>query len=219
MIEFFKKHYILKHLLLLVIVVVLLFMGLIFWLDNYTRHNEQKLVPDVIGMTEENAATLILGRELNFEVVDSVYRTGALPGAIVDQDPKADSFVKKERKIYLIINAKAAQMTKLPEVVDLSLRQAQALLAGADFKIKEVIYQPSDYRDLVLEVLYDDKIVNVGEEIPTYSELILHVGDGGIEEVKDSIASDSTNVEEEIIIEDDVVGGEDDLLLEDELLF
>ena len=212
MIEFFKKHYILKHLLLLVIVVVLLFMGLIFWLDNYTRHNEQKLVPDVIGMTEENAATLILGRELNFEVVDSVYRTGALPGAIVDQDPKADSFVKKERKIYLIINAKAAQMTKLPEVVDLSLRQAQALLAGADFKIKEVIYQPSDYRDLVLEVLYDDKI-------PTYSELILHVGDGGIEEVKDSIASDSTNVEEEIIIEDDVVGGEDDLLLEDELLF
>ncbi len=217
MIEFFKKHYILKHLLLLVIVVVLLFMGLIFWLDNYTRHNEQKLVPDVIGMTEENAATLILGRELNFEVVDSVYRTGALPGAIVDQDPKADSFVKKERKIYLIINARAAQMTKLPEVVDLSLRQAQALLAGADFKIKEVIYQPSDYRDLVLEVLYDDKIVNAGEEIPTYSELILHVGDGGIKIETDTIATDTTAViEEELPSEDELLG---DDLLEDEILF
>ena len=217
MIEFFKKHYILKHLLLLVIVVVLLFMGLIFWLDNYTRHNEQKLVPDVIGMTEENAATLILGRELNFEVVDSVYRTGALPGAIVDQDPKADSFVKKERKIYLIINAKAAQMTKLPEVVDLSLRQAQALLAGADFKIKEVIYQPSDYRDLVLEVLYDDKIVNAGEEIPTYSELILHVGDGGIKIETDTIAADTTAViEEELPSEDELLS---DDLLEDEILF
>lgn len=217
MIEFFKKHYILKHLLLLVIVVVLLFMGLIFWLDNYTRHNEQKLVPDVIGMTEENAATLILGRELNFEVVDSVYRTGALPGAIVDQDPKADSFVKKERKIYLIINAKAAQMTKLPEVVDLSLRQAQTLLAGADFKIKEVIYQPSDYRDLVLEVLYDDKIVNAGEEIPTYSELILHVGDGGIKIETDTIAADTTAViEEELPSEDELLG---DDLLEDEILF
>ena len=217
MIEFFKKHYILKHLLLLVIVVVLLFMGLIFWLDNYTRHNEQKLVPDVIGMTEENAATLILGRELNFEVVDSVYRAGALPGAIVDQDPKADSFVKKERKIYLIINARAAQMTKLPEVVDLSLRQAQALLAGADFKIKEVIYQPSDYRDLVLEVLYDDKIVNAGEEIPTYSELILHVGDGGIKIETDTIATDTTAViEEELPSEDELLG---DDLLEDEILF
>ena len=217
MLEFFKKHYILKHLLLLVIVVVLLFMGLIFWLDNYTRHNEQKLVPDVIGMTEENAATLILGRELNFEVVDSVYRTGALPQAIVDQDPKADSFVKKERKIYLIINAKAAQMTKLPEVVDLSLRQAQALLAGANFKIKEVIYQPSDYRDLVLEVLYDDKIVNAGEEIPTYSELILHVGDGGIKIETDTIAADTTAViEEELPSEDELLG---DDLLEDEILF
>ena len=217
MIEFFKKHYILKHLLLLVIVVVLLFTGLIFWLDNYTRHNEQKLVPDVIGMTEENAATLILGRELNFEVVDSVYRTCALPGAIVDQDPKADSFVKKERKIYLIINAKAAQMTKLPEVVDLSLRQAQTLLAGADFKIKEVIYQPSDYRDLVLEVLYDDKIVNAGEEIPTYSELILHVGDGGIKIETDTIAADTTAViEEELPSEDELLG---DDFLEDEILF
>lgn len=217
MLEFFKKHYILKHFLLLVIIVVLLFTGLIFWLDNYTRHNEQKLVPDVIGMTEENAATLILGRELNYDIVDSVYRTGALPGAIVDQDPKADSFVKKERKIYLIINAKAAQMTKLPEVVDLSLRQAQALLAGADFKVKEVVYKPSDYRDLVLEVLYNGKTVSAGEEIPTHSELILNVGDGGIKIEADTIATDSTIViEEELPSEDELLG---DDLLEDEILF
>ena len=217
MIEFFKKHYILKHLLLLVIVVTLLFTGLIFWLDNYTRHGEQKLVPSVIDLTEENAATLILSRELNYEIVDSVYKTGALPGAVVDQDPKAGTFVKKERKVYLIVNAKAAQKTPLPEVVDLSLRQAQALLVGADFKVKEVVYKPSDYRDLVLEVIYNDKTVNAGEEIPTHSELILHVGDGGIQEVKDSIASDSTIVEEEIIIEDDASEG--DLLLEEDLLF
>lgn len=217
MIEFFKKHYILKHFLLLVIIVVLLFTGLIFWLDNYTRHNEQKLVPDVIGMTEENAATLILGRELNYDIVDSVYRTGALPGAIVDQDPKADSFVKKERKIYLIINAKAAQMTKLPEVVDLSLRQAQALLAGADFKVKEVVYKPSDYRDLVLEVLYNGKTVSAGEEIPTHSELILNVGDGGIKIEADTIATDSTIVIEEDLPSEDELLGDD--LLEDEILF
>lgn len=217
MLEFFKKHYILKHFLLLVIIVVLLFTGLIFWLDNYTRHNEQKLVPDVIGMTEENAATLILGRELNYDIVDSVYRTGALPGAIVDQDPKADSFVKKERKIYLIINAKAAQMTKLPEVVDLSLRQAQALLAGADFKVKEVVYKPSDYRDLVLEVLYNGKTVSAGEEIPTHSELILNVGDGGIKIEADTIATDSTIVIEEDLPSEDELLGDD--LLEDEILF
>ena len=218
MIEFFKKHYILKHLLLLIIVVVALFAGLVFWLENYTRHDEQKLVPDVIGMTEENAATLILGRELNYDIVDSVFRTGAMPGAVVDQDPKAETFVKKDRKVYLIVNAKSAQMTALPEVIDLSLRQAQALLAGADFKVKEVVYKPSDYRDLVLEVLYNGKKVKEGEKIPTFSELVLHIGDGGIQEVKDSIASDSIAVEEEIIIEDDVVGGEDDLLEED-LLF
>ena len=217
MLEFFKKHYILKHLLLLVIVVTLLFTGLIFWLDNYTRHGEQKLVPSVIDLTEENAATLILSRELNYEIVDSVYKTGALPGAVVDQDPKAGTFVKKERKVYLIVNAKAAQKTPLPEVVDLSLRQAQALLVGADFKVKEVVYKPSDYRDLVLEVIYNDKTVNAGEEIPTHSELILHVGDGGIQEVKDSIISDSIAVEEEIIIEDDASEG--DLLLEEDLLF
>ena len=200
MIDFFKKHYILKHILLLLIVVVALFAGLVFWLDNYTRHDEKQLVPNVIDLTEENAATLILSRELNYEVVDSVYKTGAMPGAVVDQDPKADTFVKKERKIYLIINAKSAQMTPLPEVIDLSIRQAVALLMGADFKIKEVVYVPSDYRDLVLEVQYNGKKVEAGEDIPAFSELVLHVGDGGIKEVKDSITSDSIAVEEEIIL-------------------
>ena len=217
MIEFFKKHYILKHILLLLIVVVALFAGLILWLEDYTRHGEQKLVPNVIDLTEENAATLILSRELNYEIVDSVYKTGAMPGAVVDQDPKADSFVKKERKIYLIINAKAAQMTPLPEVVDLSIRQAQALLMGADFKIKEVVYKPSDYRDLVLEVLYNGKKVEAGEDIPTFSELTLHVGDGGIKINADSIAADTVNVKDDIVLEDDVVEEED--LLEEDLLF
>lgn len=217
MIEFFKKHYILKHILLLLIVIIALFAGLIFWLEDYTRHGEQKLVPDVIGMTEENAATLILGRELNYDIVDSVFRTGALPGAVVDQDPKAGSFVKKERKIYLIVNAKSAQMTPLPEVIDLSLRQAQALLIGADFKIKEVVYKPSDYRDLVLEVQYNGKKVEAGEEIPTSSELILNVGDGGIKIEADTIAADTTAVmEEELPSEDELLG---DDLLEDEILF
>lgn len=217
MIDFFKKHYILKHILLLLIVVVALFAGLIFWLEDYTRHGEQKLVPNVIDLTEENAATLILSRELNYEIVDSVYKTGAIPGAVVDQDPKADSFVKKERKIYLIINAKAAQMTPLPEVIDLSIRQAQALLMGADFKIKEVIYIPSDYRDLVLEVLYNGKKVEAGEDIPTHSELVIHVGDGGIKINTETIEADTANVEEDIILEDDVIEEED--LLEEDLLF
>ena len=217
MIEFFKKHYIIKHLLLLVIVLVSLFAGLVFWLEDYTRHSEQKLVPNVIDLTEENAATLLLSRELNYEIVDSVYKTGAMPGAVVDQDPKADTFVKKERKIYLIINAKSAQMTPLPEVIDLSIRQAQALLMGADFKIKEVIYKPSDYRDLVLEVQHNGKKVEAGEDLPTFSELTLYVGDGGIKINTDSIAADTVNVEDDIVLEDDVIEEED--LLEEDLLF
>ena len=66
-------------------------------------------------------------------------------------------------------------------------------------------------------LMYNEEKVNAGDEIPTFSELVLHIGDGGIQEVKDSITSDSTIVEEEVIIEDDVVEGEDDLLEEDEL--
>ena len=72
-------------------------------------------------------------------------------------------------------------------------------------------------RSSLKKTLYNGKKVSAGEEIPTHSELILHVGDGGIQEVKDSITSDSIAVEEEIIIEDDASEG--DLLLEDDLLF
>lgn len=217
MLEFFKKHYMIKHLLLFFIAIAAIFIILLCWMFDYTRHGEQILVPNVIGLTENDAASMVHGRELNYEIVDSIYQKGAKPGTIVDQDPKADSFVKKDRKIYMIINAKSPQMTEIPEVIDLSSRQAQAFLTGAGFKIKEIIYKPSDYRDLVLQVVYKNKEVKAGEKIPAYSEVTLFVGDGGIS--KEQTNTKETEDTPTDTPKDDNVLLEDDYSLEDELIF
>ena len=80
-----------------------------------------------------------------------------------------------------------------------------------------MVYKPSAYRDLVLEVQYNGKKVEAGEDIPAFSELILYVGDGGIKINTDTIAADTTTVIEEEFVEDEDLLGDD--LLEDEILF
>lgn len=177
-IDFFRRHRILKHILIIFAVSIVLLSSVSLFLDAYTRHGETKIVPDLKGLSVDVATTLLEGRGLCCEVVDSIYRRGAAMGCIVEQDPVAEAHVKSDRKIYLIINANSPQMIMVPDAVDMSLRQARAQLEGAGFHIDSVVYKPSEYRDLVLGVYYRNSRVNQGDKLPSESSLYLWVGSG-----------------------------------------
>lgn len=185
---FFKTHPIIRTLLLLCIVMVVMVFLLMWCLTLYTRHGEKQIVPNVCGLKVESAAMLLEGKGLRYEVVDSVYSKDVEKGCIVEQDPVAGSMVKEERNIYLIINATLDRMVPLPNVVDISLRQASARLEALGFKIAKVTYKPSEYKDLVLGVYMYGKTVHPDEMIKAESSLELHVG-SGTEEVKDTLQS------------------------------
>lgn len=184
---FFKTHPIIRTLLLLCIVMVVMVFLLMWCLTLYTRHGEKQIVPNVCGLKVESAAMLLEGKGLRYEVVDSVYSKEVEKGCIVEQDPVAGSTVKEERNIYLIINATLDRMVALPNVVDISLRQATARLEALGFKIAKVTQKPSEYKDLVLGVYMQGKLVHPDEMIKAESALELHVGSGTEEEVKDTL--------------------------------
>lgn len=187
MIAFFKKHPVLSNLLAMFLVAVVLLVAVFYWLDVYTHHGETELVPDVRDLSVENATDLLQKNGMQCAVVDSVFIPDAKPGVVLEQSPVAGAFVKEGRRIYLIVNALSAQMIAFPDVVDMSLRQAKVQIESADFVIKEVKYEPSAYRDLVLYVDYQGDTIQNAQKLPYKSEVVLHVGLGeGIEMVKDS---------------------------------
>lgn len=148
-------------------------------LDVYTKHDESVLVPDVKGSQEAAAADILLKSELGYEIVDSVYRADAKAGAVLEQIPKENTKVKRGRTIYLIIQAKGKQMVSIPPLKDYSRRQAEAQLQALGFTNISIIEEPSQFKGLVIKVLYRGNELESGASIPKGSRIELVVGTGG----------------------------------------
>lgn len=200
----FIKNPIVLNLMLAVVITLALIIGTLAWLDKYTRHNKAVVVPDVKGLTVEKAAEFFRNNGLRYDVVDSVYSKDVTPGAIVELLPSAGSKVKEGRTVYVTVNAKTSQMAVLPEVEDLSFRQAYALLKASGFTNINIIYKPGEYKDLVLGVTANGHAVAVGKFIPLtmHLELLVSSGEKEIVDDTDSIPSD--------VHESDVTGSEEE---------
>lgn len=190
--RFFKNVYV-KNILMMIAIFLILVAIVLVILNFYTRHDESVVVPTVKGLQVEDAKGLLSRADLKFEVIDSVYQTGGVPGAIKEQIPKEDSKVKKGRTIYLIVQAKSVQMVAIPDLKDYSRRQAEGQLNSLGFTNIAIEEVSSPYKGLVISISYKGKIVTPGQKIPKGSALKMVVGAGG-EEVEDSIDEVNTEV-------------------------
>lgn len=163
---------------LAIVVSLALLYGTLKWLDGYTRHNEAVVVPDVKGLKMEEAATFIKNSGLRYNIIDSVFSKSVIPGAIVEIVPAAGSKVKKDRILFITVNAQTAQMAEIPKVEDLSLRQAYALLTGRGFESVEVVYVNGVYKDLAIGVELRGRLLTTGDMVPLSSPLVLKVSSG-----------------------------------------
>jgi beta-lactam-binding protein with PASTA domain len=179
-VKLIKNPYVL-NLLLAVIVACGLIYGTLKWLDKYTRHNEAVVVPDVKGLRVEEAAEFFKNNNLRYNVIDSVFSKDVSPGAIVELVPSAGSKVKEGRIVFITVNAMTSQMATIPEVEDLSFRQAYALLRARGFENVEIEYVPGDFKDLAVSVDLRGRTLNKGEHVPLTAPLVLKVSSGEAE--------------------------------------
>ena len=152
--------------------------GTLAWLGQYTQHGKAVAVPDVKGLKIEKAETFFERAGLRYHVVDSVFSKKVQPGAIVELKPEVGAKVKEGRIIYVTINALTVQMARLPEVEDLSMRQALAQLASRGFTDITIEFVPGNFKDLVVSIERDGKYIDTTKPIPLSTPLTLIVSNG-----------------------------------------
>ncbi len=142
----------------------------------YTRHGQAYPLPDFTGLAQEEVQELAKGSKLRVQIIDSVYNKEALPGSVVDQIPKPGFRVKQNRTVFLTINAMSPEQVIVPKLRDISFRQAKVLIENSGMEIGSIIYKPSEYNDLVLDVVIDSTLAYEGDKFPKSSEVELVVG-------------------------------------------
>jgi len=149
----------LKNLAAFVVIVAVLLLAVMMSLKAYTRHTDVITVPDLITLTPDQAGAYLEKKGLRYKVVDSMYVRTKLRGSILDQKPMPGVHVKRNRIIFLTINARSSEQVTLPDVRDFSQRQAVATLEGMEIRVEGINYVPSEFRDLVLDVRHNGRSI------------------------------------------------------------
>ncbi|HSF54683.1 MAG TPA: PASTA domain-containing protein [Algoriphagus sp.] len=178
------------------IAVLLGFLFLKVYLPLYTNHGETVSVPDLSGYEFEEASELLDNTGLQYEVsVDSGFSTELPALAILKQIPEANSQVKSGRKIYLTLNARNAPLIKMPNLVNMPLKNVQEILSNIGLERGDIVYVPDIGINVVLEQRYRGVSVREGFEIPKGARIDLVVGDGMGNQLL--LVPDLTGMEEE----------------------
>ena len=176
----------------MIVVVIVMVFGVLKWLDIHTHHGETVMVPDVKGMTVEEATKMFRNHGLVCVISDTKYVKDEAAGIILDLKPGVGEKVKEGRTVYLTVNTLDIPLRVIPDVADnSSLRQAEAKLQSAGFKLTEIQLIHGE-KDWVYGVKYQGRQLTAGEKIPMGASLTLMVGDGaGDMTEEDSIDTDA----------------------------
>jgi beta-lactam-binding protein with PASTA domain len=187
------------HLLAIAALSIFLVYIVLKYIDSYTNHNQAVLVPDIRGLQIEEAAPFLEQKQLRYIVVDSIFSKEERPGAIIELTPEANSKVKQNRIISITVNAKTEESVSIPEMTDISYRQAYAFLKSLGFKDVEEKYVSGEFRDLTIGVEYKGQLVQSGTRIPLTAKLILVISDGSgaPQESKSTIEDQKESVEDD----------------------
>lgn len=167
-----------RHFALAIILSVFVIIFTLIFLRIYTRHGQALSVPDLRGLSITETKQVLESKKLTFQIIDSVYSNIVPPGCVVEQNPSADFKVKENRTIFLTINAFNPEMVLMPNVVGISLRQAQAVIETAGLTIGKLNYVPDIAVNNVLEQRYKGIMIESGDSVPKGSKIDLIVGRG-----------------------------------------
>ena len=164
---------------ILVLFVVFLLMHL------YTRHGKAVTVPELKGLSFEEAIEKLDDAGLNYEVVE------------------AGSRVKPRRIIFLTINAFYPRTIAIPEVEGQSARHANALLEGLGFTNIGLKRVDGKYNGLVVGIANEKgQLIPPGTKVTIKAHLTLLVTSDAL-----SFSADSLAIEESLFA---IPSGDDD---------
>jgi len=171
-----RKFYL--HLLYAIVLMIILIILVVQLLKIFTHHNEAYIVPDFSGYTQQDIEDQNFEDVFDFILTDSVYNNNITPGSIVMQNPAPGSKVKKGRNIYITVVALKPEMTVMPDLKDLTLRQAIAMLKLNGLKVNSLRYKPHMAENAVISQYMNSDTIAADSAIVKGSRIDLVLGLG-----------------------------------------
>ncbi len=162
--------------LLIVLVGGFLFTQILKWT---THHGETIEIPDLKGIPLDSAAVIIENAQLRYSVIDSSkFDPNFPPFSVLEQSPSAAKKVKVNRKLYLTLNPSGYNNVTIPDIIQITRRNAISKLQAVGILLDTVTYINALGKDMVYEIKFNGKPIQIGEKIPKMSKIELVCGDG-----------------------------------------
>lgn len=169
------------RLVAIVIVILVVLGGLANYmiLPAYTNYNEGVTVPDITKLSVTEAQKRLHAIGLRDSVVDRRYNAAFPANYVIDQTPSPALIVKPNRLIYLTVNSSNTPKVIVPDVTNMSLRNAELQLKNYGLTVGNVSYVAAPYKNTVIR-----QSVAEGTSVERGAIISLTVSDGyGIEKV------------------------------------
>ena len=148
-------------------------------LNIITHHNNHKLVPDIAGIVLNEAIKMLDENHLRYEVIDSAKFNPKLPPfAVIELFPESQSEVKKDRKIYLTLNPSGYRKISVPNIIQITKRNAESMLKAVGLEVGKITYRDNIGKEMVLEIRYQGKKIAPGSVLPKTTKIDLILGNG-----------------------------------------
>lgn len=179
--NFLKSKTFLIQLGLAVLLTVVLVFVTLGWLKSTTNHGEFVEVPDFAKLSVMEMRKSVEDAGLRYEVLDSANFNPDYPRfSIIEQDPLAGTKVKTNRKIYFTVNPSGYKKVTVPNIKQVTKRNATSMLKAVGLDVQRVTYIDELGKDMVYEIKYKGKYVKPGDKLPKTSKVELICGNGSI---------------------------------------
>lgn len=146
-------------------IIIVLLMDFII-MPKYTNYNEGVTVPDVTKLSLEEAETLLTDYGLRFEIHDRRAHSTYPANYVIDQSPSPKKLVKPNRKVYLTVNTESTPQVVVPEVINLSYRNARLQLENSGLSVGSISYESNRFRNTILrQSIAPEDTVDRGTEV------------------------------------------------------
>jgi beta-lactam-binding protein with PASTA domain len=176
--QFIFSKLFLRHLGMAVAAGVVFLVMVHFMMGFATEHGTVVEVPSYLGVPMTDLDEFSDTIPLEYVIIDSIYSDAFPKGTVADQDPAAGTGAKRGRKVYLTVNAMMPQQIKMPDLRNLSFRQAKAILETLGLRLGGTSFRPDIAKNAVLDQFAKGRSIKPGQLLFKGSKVDLVLGDG-----------------------------------------
>lgn len=161
---------VLVHLAIILALSAVLFYSIFYiWLPSYTNFGETKDVPVLEKLSVSEAEQVLKANDLRLVVQDTSYNSRFEPGVITRQEPKGNTKVKENRRVYVSVNTQDVPLVKitkaeLKKMTYRSYDDVASRLTAKGLKSNKVS-KCGKYKNYVVNLIYKGDTLNTNTKV------------------------------------------------------